>query len=186
MHAQRGERMLVRDMLTSNRWLVVLGVAVAAIVVASVAVAVLLGDEEQTFAEGTPEAVVQTYLRTVRDRDPAAAAALFTEDLRGRCDADELRQPYYSDRGFHATIRNTYTRRDTRDGDDLRVVDVRISQAGDGGPFGSGAHQHDHVVVLMSVDGSWLISGPPWPIEYCTPRRSGAVPQREVEAGTRG
>ena len=41
-------------MLASNRWLVGLGVGAAAIVVASVAVAVLFGDDEQSFPEDTP------------------------------------------------------------------------------------------------------------------------------------
>ena len=134
--------MLVYDMLASNRWLIVLGAAVTAIVVASVAVAVLLGDEEQTFPEGTPEAAVQTYLRAVRDRDAEAASASFTEELRDRCAAEQLRQSYRYGPRFGARIRDSHERVD------LVEVDVRISEPATAGPFSGDGYHHDHILVL--------------------------------------
>ena len=61
-------------MLASNRWLVVLGAAVTAIVVASVAVAVLFDGGEQSYPERSPEAAVPPYLRGVRGRDAGAGS----------------------------------------------------------------------------------------------------------------
>ena len=176
----RPERMLVYDMLASNRWLVVLGAAVTAIVVASVAVAVLFGDDEQTFPEGTPEAAVQTYLRAVRDRDAATASASFTAELRDRCEAEQLRRSYCYGRGFGARIRDSHER------GDLVEVDVRISEPGDGGPFGGDGYHHDHVVVLTRVDGTWLISEPPWPVEYCPPAPPAAASRSQQRASEGG
>ena len=167
-------------MLASNRWLVGLGVGVAAIVVASVAVAVLFGDDEQSFPEGTPEAVVQTYLRGVRDRDSAAALASFTEELRGRCEAERLRQSYRYGREFRATILETHER------GDVVEVDVRIAEPGGGGPFGGDDYRHDHIVVLRRVDGAWRISEPPWPVEFCPPTPLGAASHPEHSASGAG
>ncbi len=167
-------------MLASNRWLVVLGAAVTAIVVASVAVAVLFSDGEQSFPEGPPEAAVQTYLRAVRDRDAEAALASFSEELRDRCEVEQLRRSYRYDREFRATILDTYER------GDIVEVEVRISEPGGSGPFGGNDNRYDHVVVLSRVDGAWLIAEVPWPGGYCPPKPVGAAPhaeRREWRAG---
>ncbi len=156
-------------MLASNRWLLVLGAAVTAIVVASVAVAALFGDREQSFPEGSPEATVQTYLRAVRDRDAAAALAVFTEELRERCDAEQLRRSYRYGREFRATILDTHER------GDVVEVEVRNSEPGGSGPFGGDGNRYDHVVVLNRVESAWLIAESPWPVGYCPPKPPGAA-----------
>ena len=167
-------------MLASNRWLVVLGAGVAAIVVASVAVAVLFGDDEQSFPEDTPEAAVQTYLRAVRDRDSAAALRSFTEELGDRCAAERLLHSYRHGREFRATILDTHER------GDMVEVDVRIAAPGGSGPFGGGDHQHDHIVVLRRVAGAWWISEPPWPVEHCPPAPLGAASHPEHRVSRAG
>ena len=63
---------------------------------------------------------------------------------------------------------------------------MRISEPGDGGPFGGDGYHHDHILVLTRVDGTWLISKPPWPVGHCPSAPSSATRQREHGASGAG
>ena len=161
-------------MSTSARWLIGIALAVAAIVVASVVLAVSLDDSETTFEPGTPEATVQAYFRAIRDRDIESAFALLSTDLRERCSAEELRRTSLNEPNFSVRIR------ESRERDEVAEIDVRIAIGGGGGPFGSG-YDEDRVIVLRREDGEWRIAEPPWPLWYCpelpvrSSRRAGKV-----------
>jgi hypothetical protein len=146
-------------MSTSSRWLVGVAVTVAAIVAASVVLAVALDDTETTFDPGTPEASVQAYFRAIRDRDIASAFALFTTDLRARCSAEELRRTSLNEPDFSVRIRGS------RERDAVTEIEVRIG-IGASGPFGNGYEEY-RVMVLRQEDGDWRIAEPPWPLWYC-------------------
>jgi hypothetical protein len=147
-------------MSASARWLTGIAVAVAAIVVASVVLAVALDDSETTFEPGMPEATVQAYFRAIRDRDIESAFALLTTDLRERCSAEELRRTSLDEPNFSVRIL------ESRERDEVAEIDVRIAIGGGGGPFGGG-YDEDRVMVLRREDGEWRIAEPPWPLWYC-------------------
>ncbi|MBT5773431.1 MAG: hypothetical protein HOH95_03540 [Dehalococcoidia bacterium] len=156
-------------MSASARWLVGIAVAIAAIVVASVVVALTLGDTETVFDPGTPEATVQAYFRAIQDGDAEASAALFTAELQGRCSTEELRRSYQHQEDFSVRIRDTTVRMGVTE------IDVRIAISGGDSPFGNG-YDMDQLILLVQEDGEWRIMESPWP-SYCPP----APVQRSIE-----
>jgi hypothetical protein len=148
------------SMSASARWLTGIAIAVAAVVVASVVLAITLDDSETTFDPGTPAATVQAYFRGVQDRDIESAFALLTTDLRGRCSAEELRRTSLNEPSFSVRIRESTER------DQVAEIDVRIGIGGGDLPFGGG-YDVDRVMVLQREDGEWRIAEPPWPLWWC-------------------
>ncbi|MEX2228916.1 MAG: hypothetical protein WEB13_04675, partial [Dehalococcoidia bacterium] len=71
-------------MSTSTRWLLGVGVAIAAAIVFAVVVALTVGDE-QSFADGTPERTVQRYLEAVAARDASAALDFISPAALDEC-----------------------------------------------------------------------------------------------------
>jgi len=145
---------------TSTRWLIGIGAAIAVIVVTSVVLAVTLGDGEQEYAPGTPEAAVQTYFRAIQDGDATSAFALFSEDLAARCQLDELRRLATEQPDFSVRIRDTTMR------DGAAEIGVRIAIEGGESPFGNG-YDLERVMVLAEESGEWRITEPPWPLWSC-------------------
>lgn len=139
-----------------------MAVAIAAVVVASVVVAISFGESETEFAPGTPEAAVQVYFRAIQDRDAELAFAQFTTALRDRCSTAELRRSYTSEGDFSVRIRGTTER------ERVTEVDARIAIRGGGSPFGGG-YDVDSLMVLVLEGGEWRIDEPPWPLWWCPP-----------------
>jgi hypothetical protein len=146
-------------MNASTRWLVAIAGIVAVTVVVSTLVAVF-ADGEQEFEPGTPEAVVQSYLRAVADRDATRALSFLGEPVHDEC--AEIPRQAITQRGntdFRATLEETFT---TSDG---AVVEVAITETYDGA-FG-GDSTWTYSFFLEQEDGEWLFSEVPWPF-YCS------------------
>jgi hypothetical protein len=159
-------------MSSSTRWLAGIAAAVAAVIVLSVVVAIVAGGEED-LRPGTPEAAVQGYLRAIRDGDIDRATGHLTDELRARCDAEQLRRSYRSRRDFSARI-GDITQRDT-----VTEVEVRITEGQGAPPFGGGGYSHDERFVLARQGDQWRIADPPWPLFIC-PTPPQATPARAV------
>ncbi len=136
----------------------VLAVALVAIVVASTR-------EPPELPAGSPEAVVQQYLRAVADGDPRAIRDSYTPQLRERCEREEARRrPLFSDERltFEADLLGT------RVVDDQTVeVQVRITELYGEPPFGGGGYDHREVFVVERFDGAWGIADMYWPYDVC-------------------
>lgn len=146
---------------SSNRWLLVAGVVLAGLVGLSVLVGVL-GEDEQEFDEGTPEATVQRYVRALADEDAAVITSLLSADLQQRCDLVNIRN--YLSRPDDNDLRVVLRETDVRDG--TAMVRVSVTERYDSGPFDGGGYTHDETFDLERVNGDWLFSSPPWPI-FC-------------------
>ena len=148
-------------MATSNRWLVIVGGVVALAVIAGIAVTVLASGE-RIYPEGSPERVVQDYLRAVNDRDATAAFGYLAPDLAAKCEPKP--RDAISNRGS-TSIRATLDRSEVRDS----TAEVRVNLTetyGGGAPFGGGESTYTQTFVLKQIDGNWRFSEAPWPI-YC-------------------
>ncbi len=146
---------------SSTRWLtgtvaLVVAVAVIGVVVASVR-------EPPDLPAGSPEGVVQRYLRAVADADPNSAYDTYTPELRERCERHQPeRLPLPDERmAFEAELL------DTRRVDDTVQVSVRITEFSGEPPFGGGGYDHTEVFVVERGDGSWGIAGAVWPYGLC-------------------
>lgn len=150
-------------MTASNRWLVMVGATIALVVVAGIAVTVVAGGERR-YAEGTPERLVQDYLRAVSDRDTMLAYTYLTPDLAKRCENGA--RDGIASRGnstFRATLEKATVRGDRAE------VRARITQTyGTDSPFNSGESTMSQAFQLVRVGGAWRLSESPWPL-YCPP-----------------
>lgn len=136
----------------------VLGVALVAILVAS-------AREPSDLPAGSPEAVVQRYLRAVADGDPRSIRDTYAPELRDRCEREEVRRrpPFSEERlTFEADLLGT------RQVDDETVeVRVRITEFHGEPPFGGGGYDHREVFIVERVDGTWGIADMFWPYDVC-------------------
>ncbi len=136
----------------------VLAVALVAIVVASVR-------EPPTLPPGSPEAVVQRYLRAVADGNATSLRDTYTPELRERCEREEARRrPQLSE--DRLTFEADHL--GTRQVDDKTVeVRVRITEFYGEPPFGGGGYDHREVFLVERMNGTWGISDMFWPYDVC-------------------
>lgn len=128
-------------------------VALAAIVVLVFAV----GRDVTTYAEGTPERVVQRYLAAAFDGDFDRAASFI--EPGSECDATDLDRAYIQGDARIGLVESVV------EGQRARVrVDVEYPS---GGPLG-GVYSEEHTLRLVESQDSWLLTGVPWPLFDCT------------------
>ena len=148
----------------SNVWLIGGGAALAALLVASIVVAVLEGDAE--FEPGSPEAAVQTLLRAADDEDVESAYGLLSDALQDQCALEDFaggpRRPIHN----LADQRLTYEK--TRTVGETVFVDVRVTEFSGGDFFGS-HNSFDQQYALRLTDGQWRFTQYPWPFFQCGP-----------------
>ena len=80
-------------MAASNRWLIGIGAALGGLVLLALVISLVSGGRSQiTYAEDTPEGVLQRYLSAMLDGDTTAAYAYLSPDLQERCLLEEWRR----------------------------------------------------------------------------------------------
>lgn len=136
----------------------VLAVIVAIVLLVGVITLVVsLGRNEVSYEPGSPEAAAQAYLRAALDGDFDAAAELL--DPSSDCDAADL------DRAYVPEMAGVNLLETVTDGDRSRVrIEVEYPS---GGPFGDRGRE-EHTLRLVRADGTWLLTGIPWPLYDCT------------------
>lgn len=108
-------------------------------------------------AAGTPQATVQTYLIGVLERDLSTAADAL--DPMGPCDLTDLQR--VEPQGVtRAVLGRTTT------GEKSATVRVDLVYEKSGGRFG-GSWVEPLTFSLTRTDGSWVITGQPWPLFDC-------------------
>jgi hypothetical protein len=147
-------------MNASTRWLAIVAAGIAVAVIAGLAITLIAGEAE-LFPEGSPERVVQDYVRAVDDRDAMTATSYLSPELAARC-TDHARDPmiHRGDGALRATLDRVTVRGDRAE------VHVGITETFGSGPFGSSDSRHVVVFVLGRADDRWLITETPWPL-YC-------------------
>lgn len=111
--------------------------------------------ENSRFETGSPEAIVQSYLRAMLERDNDRALSYFEAETT--CDSSDLDRQYLSPDLTVDLIESKVT-------GDRAQVKMRIRYA-DNGLFGSWSE--DHSIGLTRVGGMWKITGVPWPLYEC-------------------
>jgi hypothetical protein len=131
----------------------VVGVVVVVAVVAAVLSATRVTPE---YDRATPEGVVQAYLTAVVDGHNQDAAGFLDQ---GGCTVEDLDRVYRPDE-LRAVLRDTEV-----DGDTAQVrVDLVMSS---GGPLDGSEYTEEQTFRLARDDGTWLITGEPWPMYDC-------------------
>lgn len=111
--------------------------------------------ENGKFEAGSPEAVVQSYLQAMIDRDNDRALSYFEPTTK--CDSSDLDRQYISPD-------LTVDLLDTSVTGERAQVKIRIRYSNDD-LFGGWSE--NHAIGLSKVNGMWRISGTPWPLYEC-------------------
>lgn len=140
-----------------------------AVVVLLVIAALLARRDPVVYQDGTPEATVQAYFQAVVDRDPRRAYELFTPELQERCQPPGAAEISYLTVA-RAVLDDVVIDEDGgEDGGGSATVWVSVTEAFEGGPFGSNESTTVQTVYLERVDNEWGIAEVPWPF-FCVRR----------------
>ena len=155
--------------VTAGRWLLLGGVAFAALVIAAVAVALARPTREATYPEGSPEALVQAYLRAMEAGEYESALGMVTKSQREACTVSDLFTQRLADRLKDARVEI----KDVRVQESTARLTLTIRHDGAGsGPFNDSGYSEEQLVTLAKEDGVWRVGesglgGGPWPLYYC-------------------
>ena len=154
----------------NNYWLIGGGVALAALIVASVIAAIL--QEEAEFEPGSPEAVVQGYLSALEEEDLQAAYEFLSPELQEKCSVESM----FSEMGSHwpRLEDERVTLEETRTLNDVAFVEIKFAGFRDVGLFGPSEYDFNASFALRQFNGEWKLSQDPWPHFSCT--RNGPSP----------
>lgn len=106
--------------------------------------------------KGTPAGAIQVYLKTLLSGQNAQTAKMFSPE--SKCTVGDIDRAYV----LHTTrviLIDSHIQGTTSE------VRVRV-EIPSGGPFGDFASE-DHSFQLAKINGSWLITGIPWPLFDC-------------------
>ena len=144
-------------------WLIGAGVFLAALLAASVIVAVL--EKEETLPEGTPEAALQSFLKAVETDDLEAAYDFLSGDLKAECSVEKF---------LGTTVRSKSELRDeritllgTKTIKDTVLVTVRVTQLRRSGPFGTSESSFEQRFTLRQEEDQWRFVEYPRPFFEC-------------------
>jgi hypothetical protein len=151
----------------STLWLAGMGAVILLLVVASVLIALMDPAGGVTeYPESTPEGVVQRYLRSLEDRDYAAARAYYTSGMQDGCSVEDVRMASEWLSQDPSSRRIELVEKKALTGDTaqvhVRVIEVTVTP-----PFGVDEYSHDEWYTLSAVEGSWRLSSPGWPVYGC-------------------
>ncbi len=146
-----------------NYWLIGGGAILALLLVASVVAT--LAQNEADFGPGSPEAVVQDYLRALDSEDFETAYEALSPELRDECEVEEM----FGGRVFSGEYigERRVTLEGTQELDDTVFVTVKIVSLSGGGLFGPYEYDFEERFALKRFDGAWKFSQEPWPYPGC-------------------
>ena len=133
------------------------GVAVIAII--AIAAVALSRSEPETLDPGTPEGVVQAYVRAILDGDDDTAIGLFSDELRERCTEGDFGQHGYVPDAARVVLRTV-----NDFGGSARVT-IAITEGGGG--FGDSGYTFEEEFRLDRSGDTWVITRAPWPYYDC-------------------
>lgn len=141
---------------------ILLAAVAGLLLLAAVAAVLSLNRDRPEYAEGSPEAVVQSWVVSAVAKDGDEAVRHL--DPGTGCTARHVEEAWVRP-GSRVVLRGTEV-----DGDRATVrVDV-VSPTGD--PFSPSEWTNNVTLELVRVDGQWLVTGDPWPVYVCAPERN--------------
>ncbi|HLF04140.1 MAG TPA: hypothetical protein VI855_02870 [Dehalococcoidia bacterium] len=143
---------------------------ILALIIASVAVALLNRPQDQTLLpEDTPAGTVQRYLLAIEEGETRQAYNYLSSDLQGKCTFDHFRDSTrWQMRGDSTDGRDTrVTLESERPLDDAIEVRVRITEFTVSAPFNVNEYSHTESYLLEELDGKWRFVNEPWPMSWC-------------------
>ncbi len=161
-------------------WTIAAGAVIGLLLIASIVVSLLRGETE--FDSGSPQAVVQQYIRALAEEDFDAARSLWSPDLREHCSLETFvtDSRYDVDRMDEAR----YTLGAVRTVGETASVEIEITHTSGGGIFGPSEYSRTGHYSLRSYDEGWLVTSHTTPRIECVSSRPTPSPLATPTAGS--
>jgi len=146
----------------SKAWLIGSAVFVAALAVAGIIIALLTARDVDLLPAGSPEGVLQRYLRALEDGEHREAYDYLAEEGRATCPfANFVKQASYQGvRGSQMTLE------DVERFDDRALVTANLTVFDPEIPFGPEEHSYERTFELTLERDGWKMT---WPEGWCGP-----------------
>ena len=144
-------------------WLMCGGAFVAVLVILSIVIA--FTGRTDPLTDGSPERAVQLFLVAAEDEEFEVAYDLFARKLKDECSLEKFAQGHLGGIEDLRDSRVTYVGSKTLNGS--RLVDARVTQLSNSGPFGVSEYSENHRYMLVLEEGEWRISHYTWPDHPC-------------------
>ena len=149
----------------SKDWLIGGAVFLGALLIASIAVALL--EKEETLAEGTPELAVQRFLQAVEADELEQSYDFLSEKLKHDCTVEELFGRFAPSKGTVEDSRITLEK--TATVNETVFVTVRVTSFHGSSLFGTSESSFEPTFALSKEEGQWRFTEYPWPFSRCGP-----------------
>ena len=153
----------------SSRWLVAIAGVVAALIVASVVVALVNPrGAAETLPEDTPEGTVQRFILALQDEDYSLAHSYLSDELKKSCSVEGVREAaqFFAEVSQNQSRRVALLEKEELSGGRTQVR-VRVTEVSVSLPFGVNENSHQERYVLVQEAGEWRFAELPWPIDWC-------------------
>ena len=134
----------------------------AALLIASVAVALLRGESE--LDAGSPEAATQRYVRALAARDFDAVYSMWSPEAQERCALEEMATNRRYDYDLETLEEARIALDEVEEVGDVTNVRVKATETRGGGIFGPSEYTRSLTFSLRRYDGVWRIvhHNEPW------------------------
>jgi len=133
-----------------------LALIIAVITIIAIVAAATSKNTVKSFEKGTPQQVVQSYLKAITDGRNDLAANNFSAE--SRCTAEDIDRAY-----IEKNIQISLVKTDL----DRKTAVVHISIQRDTSLFNDTMSDEEQSIRLVQEDGLWRIAGIPWPLYDC-------------------
>jgi hypothetical protein len=145
-----------------NLWLAAVVAGVVALAVAGVVVALVTSRNEALLSAGSPEGVVQRYLRALEDKRYQDAYAYLNTSAKRQCTVEEfIRATSYRQLEDSDMVLD-----DTQILDNTAIVTARVTVFNPGNVFDSSEYSYTETFDLTRESGQWRMK---WEAYRCPP-----------------
>ncbi|MFQ5879505.1 MAG: hypothetical protein ACE5IZ_04965 [Dehalococcoidia bacterium] len=153
----------------SKFWLFGAAAFVIALMVGGIAIALVTSRGSEELPAGSPEGVVQRYLRAIADEEYEEAYGYLSAEIQARCDYDQFLRfssvPYLREELAEAQV----TLESVRIVDDRAQVRARFTEVSPGGPLGVNEYSYERTYHLKREGEAWRLGTIPEVPRGCPP-----------------
>ena len=136
-----------------------LAIIIAAITILAIVLATQSRNTVNSFEQGSPQQVIQSYLQSINDGRNDLAAKYFSKS--SKCTVEDIDRAYV-DKNIEVSLVKTEITQD------IAVVHISIQRGSS--IFNDSMNNEEQTLRLNRENGLWRLAGIPWPLYNCGER----------------
>ncbi|CAB4755091.1 unannotated protein [freshwater metagenome] len=133
-----------------------LAIIIAAITILAIVLATQSRNTVNSFEQGSPQQVIQSYLQSINDGRNDLAAKYFSKS--SKCTVEDIDRAYV-DKNIEVSLVKTEITQD------IAVVHISIQRGSS--IFNDSMNNEEQTLRLNRENGLWRLAGIPWPLYNC-------------------